>query len=66
MYKQQIFSITLFPIKAIDKPPNIKNTKEISQYLCGDNLKYKNIFGEKKFIQFDESIKKTLNQGGQE
>jgi UDP-glucose 4-epimerase len=52
--------------KAIDKPPNIKITKEIPQYLCGDNLKYKNIFGEKKFVQFDESIKKTLNQGGQE
>lgn len=58
--------IASFISKVIDKPPNIKTTKKTPQYLCGDNLKYKNIFGDKKFIQFDKGIKKTLNQGEQE
>jgi nucleoside-diphosphate-sugar epimerase len=59
-----LYDIAFTISKAIDKSPNIKVTKEIPKYLCGDNLKYKNIFGIKKFILFDESIKKTLIEEG--
>tara|TARA_B100000686_G_scaffold111863_1_gene119308 strand:+ start:4452 stop:5333 length:882 start_codon:yes stop_codon:yes gene_type:complete len=57
-----LYDIAFSISKTIDKSPNIKINKETPKYLCGDNLKYKNIFGVKKFINFDESIKKTLSQ----
>ena len=53
-----VFSIS----EVIGKSPEIKETGEDPKYLCGDNLKFKNIFGASDFIDFDEGIRKTLNQ----
>jgi UDP-glucose 4-epimerase len=53
-----VFSIS----KVIDKSPIIKETGEEPKYLCGDNLNYNSIFGARNFIDFEEGIRKTLNQ----